>query len=168
MRLQFSSSQISLVQVGDVGCAVHLCSLLHQRYADFSHHLLEQLQKSYSGGIGKEEDKVGVGSCVGGGMVGGGIRRKNELFILTLYSTVCSHCKVQNWSPSPRRGEVDSCLGCLLDWFIVLIMSLIQSGFFSSPLFHSLPSLSSLSLPFPPSPSPFLPLFFSLSLLSLS
>ena len=67
VRLQLSSSRISLVQVGDVGCAVHLCSLLHQRYADFSHHLLEQLQKSYSGGIGKEEDKVGGGSCVGGG-----------------------------------------------------------------------------------------------------
>ena len=47
------------MQVGDVGCAVHLCVLLHQRYADFSHHLLEQLQKLYTGGIGKEEDKVG-------------------------------------------------------------------------------------------------------------
>ena len=69
-----------------MGCAVHLCGLLHQRYADFSHHLLEQLQKSYSGGIGKEEDKVGGGSCVGRGMVGGRMWRKNELFILTLYS----------------------------------------------------------------------------------
>ena len=52
-----------------MGCAVHLCALLHQRYADFSHHLLEQLQKLYTGSIGKEEDKVGGegGSCVEGG-----------------------------------------------------------------------------------------------------
>ena len=45
-------------QVGDVGCAVHLCTLLHQRYAEFSSLLLEQLQKLYSSGIKKEEDKV--------------------------------------------------------------------------------------------------------------
>ena len=47
-----------MVQVGDVGCAVHLCSLLHQRYAEFSPALLEQLQKIYSTEISKDEDKV--------------------------------------------------------------------------------------------------------------
>ena len=46
------------MQVSDVGCAVHICSLLHQRYAEFSPELLEQLQKIYSTGIGKDEDKV--------------------------------------------------------------------------------------------------------------
>ena len=57
-----------------MGCAVHLCVLLHQRYADFSHHLLEQLQKLYTGSIGKEEDKVGGGRKVlcGGRVVGRG------------------------------------------------------------------------------------------------
>lgn len=49
------------VQVADVGCAVHVCSLLHCRYGDFTPCLLEQLQKTYSGKIGKDEDKVGIG-----------------------------------------------------------------------------------------------------------
>ena len=45
-------------QVADVGCAVHLCSLLHCRYGDFSSYLLEQMQRIYSTGIGRDEDKV--------------------------------------------------------------------------------------------------------------
>ena len=46
------------MQMTDVGCAVHLCSLLHQRYPKFSAELLEQLQKIYSTTISKDEDKV--------------------------------------------------------------------------------------------------------------
>ena len=48
-----------MIQPSDVGCAVHICSLLHQKYAEFSTELLEQLQKIYSTGISKDEDKVG-------------------------------------------------------------------------------------------------------------
>ena len=32
--------------------------MLHQRYAEFSTELMEQLQKIYSTGISKDEDKV--------------------------------------------------------------------------------------------------------------
>ena len=35
-------------QLVDVGCAVHMCSLLHGRYSEFSGLLLEQLQRIYS------------------------------------------------------------------------------------------------------------------------
>ena len=41
-----------------MGCAVQICSMLHQRYAEFSPELLGQLQKIYSTGISKDEDKV--------------------------------------------------------------------------------------------------------------
>ena len=63
-------------QVGDVSCAVHLCTLLHQRYAEFSSLLLEQVQKLYSTGIKKEEDKVRKGG--GGREEEGGGRRRGE------------------------------------------------------------------------------------------
>lgn len=71
-------------QVGDVGCAVHLCTLLHQRYTEFSSLLLEQLQKLYSSGIKKEEDKVrgGVNGGRSGGPVGREGERKGELVIV--------------------------------------------------------------------------------------
>ena len=48
---------MSLPQLVDIGCAVHLCSLLHQRYAEFSPLLLEQLQKTYSSPIRKDDDR---------------------------------------------------------------------------------------------------------------
>jgi hypothetical protein len=35
-------------QLVEVGCAVHMCSLLHRRYSEFSGLLLEQLQRIYS------------------------------------------------------------------------------------------------------------------------
>ena len=40
----------------DINCAVHLCSLLHRRYADFSPLVLKTLQSSLSSNRG--EDKV--------------------------------------------------------------------------------------------------------------
>ena len=55
-----SHSIVIMAQVADVSCAVHICSLLHQRYAEFSTELLEQLQKIYTTGIGKDEDKVSL------------------------------------------------------------------------------------------------------------
>ncbi|CAI8037046.1 Regulator of nonsense transcripts 2 [Geodia barretti] len=36
------------IKLVDVGCAVHMCSLLHGRYSEFSGLLLEQLQRIYS------------------------------------------------------------------------------------------------------------------------
>ena len=50
---------LCVLQLADVGCAVHLSSLLHQRYDDFCSLLFDNLQKIYSTGIGKDEDKVG-------------------------------------------------------------------------------------------------------------
>ena len=47
-----------LYQLADVGCAVHLCSLLHQRYSEFSPLLLEQIQKIYSISIKREDDRT--------------------------------------------------------------------------------------------------------------
>ena len=47
------------MKVTDVGCAVHVCSLIVQRYSEFSGHLLEALQKQFGGGISKGEEKVG-------------------------------------------------------------------------------------------------------------
>lgn len=46
------------LKINDVGCAVHMCSLLHQRYQEFSFHLMIELQKIYSTGISPEEDKA--------------------------------------------------------------------------------------------------------------
>lgn len=43
-------------QLSDVSCAVHLCSLIHSRYEEFSHHLMDKLQGAYSG---KVTDKTG-------------------------------------------------------------------------------------------------------------
>lgn len=73
------------VQLADVGCAVYVCSELHQRYDEFSSHLLDHLQKIYSTGIGKDEDKVSSWSCVFISVIN-----------YTLY-TVCSDLQVQNW-----------------------------------------------------------------------
>ena len=44
-------------QLADVGCAVHLCSLLHCRYSEFSDLLLEQMQRLYSPPIRRDEDR---------------------------------------------------------------------------------------------------------------
>ena len=54
----FSSPNPLSVQLADVGCAVHLCSLLHHRYRDFSSLLLNQLQKSFSTTIKKDDDRA--------------------------------------------------------------------------------------------------------------
>ena len=48
----------SSCQLADVGCAVHLCVLLHRRYSEFSALLLEQLQRIYSTPIKKEDDRA--------------------------------------------------------------------------------------------------------------
>ena len=47
-----------LSQLADIGCAVHMCTLLHQRYAEFSVLLLQEFEKHFQGGIDKSEDKV--------------------------------------------------------------------------------------------------------------
>ena len=34
------------LKMADIGCAIHMCNLIHQRYADFSGHLLQAIQKN--------------------------------------------------------------------------------------------------------------------------
>ena len=34
------------LKMADIGCAIHMCSLVHQRYAEFSSHLLQAIQKN--------------------------------------------------------------------------------------------------------------------------
>ena len=47
-----------LSQLADIGCAVHMCTLLHQQYAEFSVLLLQEFEKHFQGGIDKSEEKV--------------------------------------------------------------------------------------------------------------
>ena len=47
-----------LSQLADIVCVVHTCTLLHQRYAEFSVLLLQEFEKHLQGGIDKSEDKV--------------------------------------------------------------------------------------------------------------
>ena len=71
-------------QVADVGCAVHLCSLLHRRYAEFSPLLMDQLQKIYSIQIKNDDDrstsvtKYRLGLRLLGEVRGGGRERERE------------------------------------------------------------------------------------------
>ena len=46
------------IKVTDVGCAVHISSLIVQRYNEFSPLLLQALQKQFEGSIAKGEEKV--------------------------------------------------------------------------------------------------------------
>lgn len=48
------------LKLADVGCAVHISSLIHCRYSEFSGVLMDQLQRIYSVGIDKDEDKGAV------------------------------------------------------------------------------------------------------------
>jgi len=41
------------LQLADIGCVVHMCTLLHQRYAYFSLLLLQEFGKHFQGGIDK-------------------------------------------------------------------------------------------------------------------
>lgn len=49
---------LTFPQLSDVGCAVHLCTLLHQRYGEFSEMLLDKLQQFYQTPITKDDEKV--------------------------------------------------------------------------------------------------------------
>ena len=49
------------LKMSDVNCAVHLCSLLHQRYAEFASALLDNWQKVL---LSKKDDKVSVRSLI--------------------------------------------------------------------------------------------------------
>ena len=46
------------IKVTDVGCAVYICSLIVQRYNEFSVLLLQALQKQFEGSVPKGEEKV--------------------------------------------------------------------------------------------------------------
>lgn len=50
------------LKLADIGCAVHMCTLLHQRYAEFSPLLLQEFEKHFQGGIEKSEDKSAITS----------------------------------------------------------------------------------------------------------
>ncbi|XP_065910313.1 regulator of nonsense transcripts 2-like isoform X2 [Dysidea avara] len=50
------------LKLADIGCAVHMCTLIHQRYGDFSQLLLEEFDKHFQGGIDKSEDKSAITS----------------------------------------------------------------------------------------------------------
>ncbi|XP_065186953.1 regulator of nonsense transcripts 2-like [Sycon ciliatum] len=43
------------LKMADVGAAVHLCGLFHQRYADFSKLLLPAVEKIFAGGMSKDK-----------------------------------------------------------------------------------------------------------------
>ena len=57
-NLFFGFVVVIVYQLADVGCAVHLCCLLHQRYEDFSSSLMDNLQRIYQNPIAKDDDKV--------------------------------------------------------------------------------------------------------------
>lgn len=86
------------LQLADVGCAVHLCTQLHQRYEEFSEMLLSDLQRIYQNPIGKEDEKV----------------RKDTLNIVPWkyashiyplqYALACSYHQVQTGASICRRG----------------------------------------------------------------
>ena len=59
--LQAVSVAEAKIKVADVGCAVHICSLIVQRYSEFSDILLRALQKQFTGGISKVDEKVKLG-----------------------------------------------------------------------------------------------------------
>ncbi|XP_065829139.1 regulator of nonsense transcripts 2-like isoform X2 [Oscarella lobularis] len=42
-------------KVADVSCVVHICSLIHRSYVDFSSKLLAELEKVFASGLSKEE-----------------------------------------------------------------------------------------------------------------
>lgn len=81
------------MQLADVSCAIHLCTLLHQRYEEFSELLLSHLQRIYDSPITKDDEKVG---------------EDLRLFALeqycSLYLVVCRHLKVQAWAKTYWRG----------------------------------------------------------------
>lgn len=47
-----------LLQQADVSCVVHLCGLIHQRYAEFCEPLRKTLIKLFENYNGKDEEKV--------------------------------------------------------------------------------------------------------------
>ena len=51
----------------DVNCAIHLCSLLHRRYSDFSPLLLRTLQVALTN-INKEDKVIYTGGGGGEGL----------------------------------------------------------------------------------------------------
>lgn len=61
LQLEVTVLWLTFLQLADVGCAIHLCTLLHQRYGEFSEMLLDKLQQIYQTPIGKEEEKVSCG-----------------------------------------------------------------------------------------------------------
>ena len=55
--LQASAFTEAKLKMSDVTCALNLCSVLHQRYADFAPALLENWQKVL---LTKKDDKVPI------------------------------------------------------------------------------------------------------------
>ncbi|XP_033641812.1 regulator of nonsense transcripts 2-like [Asterias rubens] len=47
----------SKFKMADISCAVHICSLVHQRYAEFSAHLQQAIQKCHPAQAKKEDSK---------------------------------------------------------------------------------------------------------------
>lgn len=92
LMLWFDNFSPPPLQLADVGCAVHLCTLLHQRYAEFSEMLLEDLQRIYQTPINKDDDKVSK--------EGGGADCNVD------FRAVCSNFQVQTWTEISRRGKL--------------------------------------------------------------
>ena len=47
----------SKFKMADISCAVHICSLVHERYAEFSAHLQQAIQKCHPAQAKKEDSK---------------------------------------------------------------------------------------------------------------
>ena len=47
------------LKMSDIGCAIHICSILHQRYTDFAGNLMENWQKYM---LTKKDEKVLFGA----------------------------------------------------------------------------------------------------------
>ena len=58
--LQAVSITEAKLKMSDISCAVHVCSMMHQRYAEFAQILLESWQKYFPT---KKDEKVS-GVCL--------------------------------------------------------------------------------------------------------
>ena len=132
------------MKVTDVGCAVHVCSLIVQRYSEFSGLLLEALQKQFGGGISKGEDKVASQGHRG-------CRTSKSSLEMFCESLISSLCLLPFPFPSPFPPLTSP-------------SPLLPSPHL--PLFSPHPTLPSppLTPPFPLLPSPTLPSPFTLPL----
>ena len=60
--MQSSAITEAKLKMSDVGCALHICSLMHQRYADFTKTLFENWHRILMGT--KKDEKVTKNSAV--------------------------------------------------------------------------------------------------------